>query len=257
MHAPSRRQFLLGAVGVAGATVLAGCQSRPASLTPHLPVAKIRDGGWQQTDEVEDRVSEVITVAGTTQQIDVEAKAKVFENTNPLQQLAERFELDPNQLTIPAESFVAAKAQIDPSHIGLLAHSDTVLRRAIDIAEYRAEQTLREHGFTDIRQIQEDRLDIQAGSTATHRLYRADYPYDSSSVPYEGLVVTIEPGVLTIEAQLAVWPYRGLLVTGAGIYPGEPGHLVATASGVRRELPLGFAPERYRADVRELITHIS
>ena len=193
----------------------------------------------------------------STQRVAVEAVARVFENQKPLATLVDQYGVDPSQFPLPPETFVAAKARIDPSQIGWLARSNTVLGRVMDAAEGQATQQLRANGFERIERVHEGELQIKAGPTATHRRYRADFPYESFEVAVDGRPVSIAAGTVTIEAQLALWEHRGLLVTGGGVYPGEPGRLVATVGGVSRDLSLGFTPEQYRADVRRLIALVS
>lgn len=258
-YRPSRRRFLLGAASLAATAGLAGCQGgQKASLEPHLPADRLRESGWRQVSDVDEEATEEVEVAGTIQQVHLETKADVYENDRPTRRLAERFGVDASEsAVVPAASFVAAKARVDPPVTELFALSDSVLTRAMDAAEEQVERQLRENGFTDIRRVEAGTLDVEAGATAHHRVYRADYAYESFEVDYEGRPVVVDPGTFTVEAQLGAWPYRGLFVTGAGVYPGEPGHLTVTARGTSRELALGLQPERYRADVRGLIRLVS
>lgn len=254
---PTRRQVLLGAGSLLALSGLAGCQGAPGSLEPRLPVARLAETGWRQIADIDEATSEEVDLGGTTQEVHVETKADIYENVRPVEQVAERFEVDAEQSTVPAAVFLAAKTRVDPPVTRLLGVSETALARAVDAAEGQATQQLREQGFKNIRRIDQGSLEIEAGATATHRVYRADYPYESYVVTYQGHPITIEPGVITLEAQLAVWPYRGLLVTSAGLYPGEEGQLTVTVQGTTRELSLGLQPDHYREDVQELIQLVS
>lgn len=254
---PTRRQVLLGTAGLVAMTGLAGCQGTSAPLEPRLPADRLEAAGWRQIADIDEETSEEIELAGTTQEVHVETKADVFENVHPVQRVAERFEVDVDDSTVPAAVFLAAKTRIDPPVTRLLGISETALARAVDAAEGQAKQQLREQGFTNIRRIDQGTLEIEAGASATHRVYQADYHYESFEVTYEGHPISVDAGVFTVEAQLAVWPYRGLLVTGAGFYPGEEGQLTVTVHGTTRELSLDLRPGRYRDDVRELIQLVS
>ncbi len=254
----SRRRFLLGAASLAATAGLAGCQGGPTPpLEPELPADRLSEAGWRQVADVDEEAAEEVEVAGTTQEVHIRAKADVYENDRPVRRLADRFDVDASEAAVPAESFVAAKARVDPPVTRLLSVSDSVLTRAMDVAEGHVKRQLRENGFANVRRVEAGTLDIETGETAAHRVYRADYPYESFEVAYQGRPVSVDPGEFTIEAQLAAWPYRGLFATGAGVYPGEPGELTVTARGVTRELSLDLQPKRYRDGVRELIRLVS
>lgn len=253
----SRRQLLLGTASLATVSGLAGCQGSPASLEPRLPATRLRDAGWRQVADIDEATAEEIEFAGTTREVRVETRAEVYENQRAVERIADRFDVDRGDVAVPGELFVAAKASVDPPVTRLLGVSDAVLERAMDAAEGQAKQQLRDQGFTNVRRVDDGTLDIEAGGTANHRVYRADYPYESFELSYDGHPVTVHSGEITVEAQLAVWPDRGLLVTGAGVYPAEVGRLTVSARGVTRELALELEPERYRRGCRQLITLVS
>lgn len=254
----TRRGFLRGAAGLAATATLAGCSAQATgSLDPHVPPSRLGDA-WELRDEIDESATETVRIAGTTQRVQLDVRAEVYVNDTPLERLAERLDVATAETeTAPAETFVAAKARVDPPITRLLGFSQALMGQAVDAAEDQAKRQLREAGFRNIRRVESGTLTVDAGPEATHRVYRADYPYEAFQVDYEGRPLTVDAGTFTVEAQLAAWPYRGLLVTGAGVYPGEPGELVVSAQGQTREIDLGFEPERYREDVRGLIKAIS
>lgn len=253
----TRRQIMTGALGI-GITALAGCQTaRNASLEPAVPSALLAESGWKQLDDIDEEMTEQIEVAGTTQEVHVESKADIYGNDRVVRRVAERFDADPDEIDVPGETFVAAKVRVDPPLTRLLGISDSFLSQAMDAAERQAKSQLRQQGFRNIERVEEQSIEVKTGQTATYRLYRAEYPYDSFDVTYQGQPVTVHSGTFTIEAQIAVWPYRGLLATGEGVYPGETGQVTVEASGVTRQVDLKLQPATYRDDIRGLIRSIS
>lgn len=254
----TRRRFLVGTASLAAAVGLAGCQAgRRVALEPHVPASAVDERGWRQVADIEDEQSGTIPVSGTTQRVDVRLKADVYEHDRSVRRLAERFEVEAEDVELPAAAFVAAKAHVDPPVTRLFALSDRILTTAMDALEAQAKRQLHEQGFRKVRRVSEDRLAVETGAKAPHRVYRAEYPYDAFEVTVEGQPVHVEAGVLPVEAQLAAWPYRDVVATGAGVYPSEVGQLTVTVSGTRREVSLDLDPERYRRDVRILTRQVS
>lgn len=253
---PSRRAFLAGAAGLAATVGLAGCTTS-GSLDPNLPAAQLASAGWTQVATVEEQAQEEVDVIGRPQRVKVEAKGEAYENNGPVRELSRRYDIDADTSTIPAMGFIAAKARMNPPITRLLSISDSIMNHAVDLAEERALRALRERGFEDVHRVEQQSLDIQAGPSADHRVYRASYPYEAFEVTFQNRPVTVEAGTLDVEAQLGVWPYKGLLTTGAGLYPAEQGDLTLTYGGLTKELSLGLTPKDYKKEVRGLITVIS
>lgn len=254
----TRRGFLRGAAGLAATAAVAGCSARATgSLDPHVPPELLGDA-WQLLGEIDESATERVQVAGATQRVDLDVRAEVYVNDDPVRRLADRLDVDTAETeTAPAETFVAAKARVDPPLVRVLGFSRALMDQALTALEAQAKRQLREQGFRNVRRVETGRLTVDAGPTANHRTYRADYPYDAFQVDYAGRPLTVDAGTFTVEAQLAAWPHQGLLVVGAGVYPGEPGELVVSAQGQTREIDLGFDPNRYRTDVRRLVASIS
>lgn len=255
----TRRRVLRGAAGLAGAASLAGCSAQAAaSLEPRLPASRLHEAGWYLEEEIDETTTETVDIGGTTQRVELEVLADVYANDGPVERAADKLGVDQAHLAdLPGEAFVAAKARLDPPVHRLASVSSSFLVRAMDLAEAEAERSLEDQGFRDVRRLHDGTLRTEAGSTARHRVYRADYPYDAFETTHAGHEVRAEPGRFTVEAQLAVWPAGGLLVSGAGVYPGEAGELAVSIGGDRGTLHLGFEPERYREDVRGLIRQIA
>ena len=254
---PSRRDILVGAAGLAATVSLAGCGTSTASLDPKLPSTPLATGGWTHVDTVEEAANTEIDILGRPQQVSITAQAEVYENNGPVTELTQRYNVDVDASTIPAMGFIAAKARPNPPVTRLLGLSDGLMTHAVGLAEDRAIRALRDRGLENVRLIEEGSLAVAAGPTADHRLYRAAYPYDAFHGRYRGRQVTVAAGTLDVEVQLGVWPYRGLLTSGAGLYPAEAGDLTLTADGFSTTVSLGFEPEAYRKQLRELISLIS
>ena len=253
---PSRRSFIAGAAGLAATVGLAGCTTA-GSLDPNLPGSKLASDGWRQVANVEERTQETVDLLGRPQRITLEARGEAYENNRPAQELARRYGVEADDSTIPAMGFIAAKARMKPPITRILSFSDRVMTHAVDLAEERALRALNDRGFEDVHRVETDTLDILAGPTGDHRTYRASYSYETFEVRFRGRPVTVQAGTFDVEAQLGVWPYRGLLTTGAGLYPAEPGDLMLRSGGFTKEFSLQLEPDRYREQVRRLITMIS
>lgn len=254
----TRRRFLLATVSLGAVSTLAGCQTgSKVPLEPHLPASTLDSTGWRKVGDIDDELSEEVDVSGTTQQIDVELKADLYEQNRLVKRLSERFEVHVSDTNLPTAGFVAAKARIDPPVTHVFALSDSILTMAMDALETKAKRHLREQGLRNIRRVDDGRLAVETGGKAPHRRYQADYPYDSFEVNFRGRPITVDGGVFTVEAQIAAWPYAGLLATGAGTYPGESGEITVTARGITQEISLGLDPDQYREEVRRLTRVIS
>lgn len=253
----TRRQVMAGVLSL-GMTALAGCQTaRAASLEPAVPSAMLEASGWEHLDDIDEELTERIEVAGRTQEVHVESNADVYGNDRVVRRTADRFDVDSEAIDVPGEAFIAAKARVDPPLTRLLGISDAFLSQAMNAVERQAKGRLRQQGFRNIERVEERSIEVETGQTATHRTYRAEYPYESVDVGYRGQPVTIRSGTFTIEAQVAVWPYEGLLVAGEGLYPGEPGELQVEVDGHTRQFDLALQPSTYRDDIRGLIRSIS
>lgn len=253
----TRRQVLAGALSL-GITALAGCQTaRKASLEPAVPMALLEESGWEHLDEIDEELTERLEVAGRTQEVHVESKADVYGNDRVVRRVADRFDISAGEIDVPGEAFIAAKARADPPLTRLLGISDSFLSQAMNVVERQAKGRLRQQGFRNIERVGEESMEVKTGQTATNRVYRAEYPYESVEVSYHGQPVTVRSGTFTIEAQVAVWPYEGLLAAGEGLYPGEPGQITVEVDGQTRQFDLDLHPSTYRNDLRGLIRSIS
>lgn len=254
---PSRRRFL-GGVALAAVGATAGCVggSTPP-LEPRVPKKALRSDGWTLEETVDEQFTKQVSMAGVEQPIRVHTKAKVYGNRGPLATIRESFGVEVEDVEYPPAQFVAAKAETDPPVSRLLGVSDTALDTFVDRAEEQAKAELRKQGLENVRRVSEGELDIEAAGTALHRTYRADYPYGETTVTRNGREITVESGSFTVEAQLAVWPYDGLLATAGGAYPGEKEELTVSARGVTTDVSLDFRPETYRESVRKLTALVS
>jgi hypothetical protein len=283
----STRRAVLGGMAAAALGASAGCLggSTPP-LEPSVPTDRLEADGWHHAEDVDESFTEEVTVKGVTQTVHADTKTDVYRNDGPAVAAAESLGVDPaalgasagddagnttntaggagggsatsdSEFRLPPAQFLASKARTDPPVAQLLGLSETVLSRVLDQAESRAMAQLREAGFENVRRVASDTLDIDAAGEARHRRYAADYPHPSTTVPYGGREVTVESGTFAVEAQLAVWPYDGLLAAAGGAYPGEEGSLTLSAAGTTSEQSLGLRPEHYRESVRALTTLVS
>lgn len=254
----TRRRFLTGITGLGMTVGLAGCASTETGpLEPRVSESLLKNGGWSRIDRIDQTQSETVNVAGTRQRVRTRILADVYENDRAVENLAADFELDASEMQVPAEMFVASKAKIDPSFLRMAIGTDMVIKRVLEQADRMARQQLRNQGFVNVRIADKGSLDIKAAGEASHRVYRADYPYDGQEFMTEGRRVKLLPGKFTVEAQFALWPYEGLLVGGGGLYPGESGELDLRVRDRSLALDLGLEPRRYRKSIRNLIVSVT
>lgn len=249
----SRRAFLasLSAVGTAS---LAGCTGERPPMEPQLPRRALEEGGWEHADRIDERTRETVELAGIERNVEFQIRGDVYENPRPAERVRRQFNVDAPPFEPPPAQFMPMKVDMDPSLHRLSGISNRLNQRLLNQLDERLMDQLREDGFQDVRRVSEGDLDIRHAGTAVHRRYRASYQYDRQRTEVQGQPVTVEPGTFDIEAQLAVWPYEGLLAVAGGAYPGESGVLDVTVSGETRELELGLQYREYRRSVRELIT---
>lgn len=253
----TRRRFL-GGVALATLGATAGCVggSTPP-LEPHIPKEALESDGWEHEESVDEEFTKQISLAGVEQTVRVHTKAKIYGNRGPLATIQESFGTELDDVDYPPAQFAASKAETDPPASRLLGLSDSALNQLVDRAEKQAKDELRKQGLENVRRVSKGELDIEAAGTALHRTYRGDYSYDQTTVTRDGHDVTVESGSFTVEAQLAVWPYDGLIAVAGGAYPGETETLTVSARGMTTDVSLDLDPEKYRESVRKLTTLVS
>lgn len=249
----SRRTFL-GAVATAATASVAGCTGEKPPMEPRIPRSALEEDGWEHVDEIDERTREQIELAGIERTVEFQARGDMYENTRPEQQVRQQFNLENPPFEPPPAQFMPMKVDMDPSLHRLSGISNRINQRLLNRLDEEIMDQLREDGFRNVRRVSEDDLDVRHAGTAVHRRYRAVYEYDRQRTEIQGQPVVVEPGTFEIEAQLAVWPYDGLLAVAGGGYPGESGELDVTVNGDTRELELELQPREYRRSVRELIT---
>lgn len=254
---PTRRRVLSGVAGLA--TVgLAGCSAlEPGSLEPEVPRDRLRRRGWTRVERLDETRSQTLDVAGVNQRVRTRVIADVYENHRTIETLSTTLEINPDRLPMPGEVFVASKAKVEPSVLRMAITSDALLDRFVEELEGVVQRQLEQRGFEDVRQVDAGELDIEAAGTATHRRYRADFHYDEREVVRSGRIVTLLPGSVTAEAQMALWPYDGLLVTSGGLYPAENEQLRFAFGDTERAIDLDLQPARSRRSIRELIRAVA
>lgn len=256
MPEETSRRAVLGAVTTAAATALAGCTGgEQPPLEPRVPERALREDGWRLMDEFEERTRETVEVAMVEQRVELHAKGKMYANPRPAERVGQRFEDPPFQP--PPAQFSPMKMETDPPVHRLTGVSNTVNEQLVDQMEKRAMDELGGSELRNLRRVDEGELDIDAAGTAVHRRYRGEVVYERTRTEIRGQPITIEPGSFEVEAQLAVWPYEGLLAIAGGAYPGESGTIEATVDGSTRTVDLGLEPEFYRDSVRKLTTLVS
>jgi hypothetical protein len=250
-----RRAFLASATTAATAA-LAGCTGgEQPPLDPRVPEQALQEDGWRHLEEIEERTQETIELAMVEQTVELHLKGDTYANPRPTERVSQRFEEPPTQ--IPPAQFVPMKMETDPPLHRLTGVSNTINQQLIDQIEQRAMSQLGGSGLQNLRRVAEDELDIDAAGNAVHRRYRAEVEYTRNQIQISGRQVTVEPGTFQIEAQLAVWPYEGLLALAGGAYPGESGTIELTAGGSTQTVDLGLEPQFYRESVRELTTLVT
>lgn len=252
---PSRRAFL-GTVTTAAAAALAGCAGgEQPPLEPRVPERALQEDGWRHVDDFEERTRETVEVAMVEQSVEIHAKGKMYANPRPTERVSQRFRNPPFQP--PPAQFTPMKMETDPPVHRLTGVSNTVNEQLMDQIEKQAMDELGSGNLRNLRRVDEGELDIEAAGAAVHRRYRGEVVYERNQTEIDGQPVTVEPGAFEVEAQLAVWPYEGLLALAGGGYPGESGTFEVTAGGSTQEVDLGLEPQFYRDSVRELTTLVS
>lgn len=253
----SRRAFL-GAVTTAATAALAGCTGgdRPP-LEPRVPQRALEEDGWRHVDDIEERVREDIELPVVEPTVEVHMRGTVYANPRPTERVSQQFDVGTLPFQPPPAQFVPMKMETDPPVHRLTGVSNTLNEQLLDQIEERAMEQLGDNGLRNLRRVDEGDLDIDAADTAVHRRYRGEYTYGRTRTEIAGRPVTVEPGTFEIEAQLAVWPYEGLLAVAGGAYPGEPSTVELTVDDTTREVDLGLRPRQYRQSVRELTTLVS
>lgn len=251
----SRRAFL-AAAATAATAALAGCTGgEQPPLDPRVPDNVLEEDNWRHLQDIEEQTQETVEVAMVEQTVELQLKGDVYANPRPGERVTEQFEQPPMQP--PPAQFTPMKMRTDPPVHRLTGVSNTVNEQLIDQVEQRAMSEFGGNGIQNLRRVNEDEIDIEAAGSAVHRRYKAEIEYARDQIEVNGRAVTIEPGTFEIEAQLAVWPYQGLLALAGGAYPGESGTIELTASGATQSVDLGLEPQFYRESVRNLTTLVT
>lgn len=257
----TRRRYLAGAAGLAAASALSGCLGGgDAPLDPKVPEEKLAEAGWELTGDPREEVQQTVEFAGVSQDVTARVDAEIYENVDlraKIESTADDVAGEDLVDRAPSAVFYAAKAETDPPVTRLLSLSDTAVDELMNRAEAELKRQLREQGFENVERVEEDTIDVAAAGTAEHRRYRAERPYQSQTFTRNGVTVEVESGEFTVEAQLAVWPYEGLLASAGGAYPGEDETLTLRAAGRTRDLSLDLRPETYREEVRQFSTQVA
>jgi hypothetical protein len=250
------RRAVLAAATTAATAALAGCAGgEQPPLDPRVPENALEGDNWRHLQAIEERTQETVEVAMVEQTVKLHLKGDVYANPRPVERVSQRFEQPPMQP--PPAQFVPMKMRTDPPVHRLTGVSNTLNEQLIDQVEQRAMSELGSNDLQNLRRVDEDEIDIEAAGSAVHRQYRAEVEYARDQVEVSGRQVTIEPGTFQIEAQLALWPYEGLLALAGGAYPGEPGTIELTANGSTQSVDLGLEPQFYRESVRNLTTLVT
>lgn len=253
----SRRAFL-AAAGTAVSGALAGCLGgEQPPLEPRVPQQALREDGWRQVDSFEERAREEIDAPVVQPTVEIHSKGKMYANPRPIERATQQFDVDEPPFQPPAAQFMAAKAETDPPLHRLTGVSNTLNEQLIDQLEQQAMSEIGSGRVRNVRRVDEGELDIEEAGEAVHRRYRAEAVYPEDQTEINGQPVTVESGTFELEAQLAMWPYEGLLAVSGGAYPGESGTIELSPRDQTREFDLELQPQYYRESVRELITLVS
>lgn len=257
MSENTRRAFL-GTVTTVATAALAGCTGgdRPP-LEPHVPERALEADGWRHVEDIEERAREDVELPVVEPTVEMRMRGTVYANPRPTQRVSQQFDVENLPFQPPPAQFIPMKMETDPPVHRLTGVSNTLNEKLLDRIEERAMEQLGDNGLQNLRRVDEGSLDIDAADTAVHRRYRGEYRYGRTRTEIAGQPVTVEPGTFEIEAQLAVWPYDGLLALAGGAYPGESGSVVLTADETTRDVALQLRPQQYRRSVRELTTLVS
>ena len=266
----SRRRVLASTASL-GAAALAGCSgdvldgdgsADESAPEPRPPERRLADEGWERLETAP--VEESTTVdAPLGRELTVTARGTNHYYEDP--DLRERVRQKTfGAIDNPIRVFFAAKLKLDPNL--LAAPYDVGTERILDAVQRRVESSydrkLSEMGVEGFSMIEETTLDVATGESARLRHYESSYPYDDVEVPVtEDSTHTVEGDELRFESLLALWERDDRILVSGGSYPGEnfdTTETVEVSDFITADvtIDLGFTPDEYRADLRDLAAQV-
>lgn len=250
-----KRRSFLGAAGVAGIGMLAGCSSAVGSVAPPtVPESSLSEGGWEQTDSTEATVFEdsfgpvdVTAKSTTVTYTDAELAASVKEKT------LDRIEGD---LSIFAASHINFSP--DLNNMPADAGRKEVLKETELAAREQFEDRMRNAGLENVAKTGEEEFQTDSGANASLTTYEAEFPVEEMTYETGGETLSFDVGTISVAGDLAVWNEGDYVVVAGGAYPAENVAMTTTedlsdAITVTVDIDLGLTTDAYREEVRGLI----
>lgn len=261
--AMTRRRFTAATAGAAALGALGGC-SASSREEAELALAKeprpSRDllTDWTETGRETGQVIDLSTPVTTL---------RGYEHTVYWSEEALRRRLRERtlgQFDDDVRVFVASRVTLRPSidDIPLEAVRETVREQAAVEARSAFEAELADAGVRDVRVVDDGTMEVADGRTATLRVYEGRFDVSPVSVPItETREFTVELEPLEIEGLLAVWDDGEDVLVAGGAHPGAEydravQHDLTDAVSVEVGVNLGFEPDRYRAELEELVASV-
>ena len=250
----NRRRFLGGA-GVVGLGALAGCTNALGSVAPpQVPDQQLEDGGWEQTDRSEETVLDEsygpvnVTAKSTTLTFsDTALAAEVSEKT-----------LDRIDGTLAI--FAASHINFDPNLNNLPAGVGTeeVVSETESQARRQFEQRMRDQGLENVERVGEEEFSTDSGKSPGLATYRGEFPVGTIEFEASSETFTLDVDTIEVAGDLAVWNQGDFVVVAGGAYPAENfaetvSRDLSAAISVSVDVDLGLTPDRYQAEIRNLI----
>jgi hypothetical protein len=253
-----RRRFL-AAAGLLGIASLAGCSSvQGAPRQPVVPEQELRDGGWTLVDESREQAFEQ-SIAGVT--FTATTTTRRYEDRRLARDVTEK---TLGQVSGEMSTFFATAVTFDPDLTNLPggAGRAELLDRTERNARSEFEAQMESAGLTGVARTGTGELEVATGETARVTRYEAAFPFEGFGFDVtDDATISVDGGTIPVEGLLAVWYHnRAILVSGgafpAGNYASTTKEDLSSAVTVTVDVDLGLTPERYRSELRSLVTQV-
>lgn len=260
---------LLG-VGVGASHVLRAARA----VQPTVPEGYLERNGWVKTDQTVETVLD-----GDAGPVDVEAIAATVQYENEalmsdIKDTAVTIEYRGQTTTEPLGDYlgsefdrsmgVFAATKIDltphidelPGGLGRAEVMDPVVSRG----QEQFERWLRDAGLENVRQVQEDTVEVETGQDARFFEYRASFTVGEPDVSLQGTTITIPGDEIEIAGYLTVWHTGRNILLGAGAHPNVNYSNTITDTVQGEELTISFdldlSPSPLQDEVRGYVTRV-
>ena len=247
------RRSYLAAATAAGSSLLAGCSFFAAASAPEpeVPADRLRQNGWERTDQTEQTVFErayagvtVTAVSNTVQYADAALAADVEEKSL-------------GEVTTSLNTFFASRIDVSPALDDLPAGvgEAEIVSRVDSRARTRFETQLADRGLVSIAATGERDFSVETGGTADLVEYTAAFPVDEISFRVtDGESVALDATRIEVAGYLATWDSGDYLIVAGGAHPTENyaqsvEESLSDAVTVSVNVDLGLTPDEYRSEI--------